>query len=157
MQYKKVLLLVLSMLLLIAFTGPVFAGYLENRIAAKNMIRRTAFVIRVARRDVNEHRVYTGDLARAIAHQKLAKKLFADGEYMRAMHQTKWARHLAKKAIYANKGVVPGEANLTTEELSLTANSPSGEELDRDLHTAMPTEPTQDEAVLKFKSDEDIK
>jgi hypothetical protein len=129
----------------------------DRRIIARDMIKRTAFVIRVARRDVNEHRVYTGDLARAIAHQKFAKSLFYDGEYLKAMYQTKWARHLAAKAIIANRGEVPPQANLTSEELSLTANGPSGEQLDRELHAAMPSEPMQDEAAVRLNADVDLR
>jgi hypothetical protein len=157
MRYKKKLLLVLSTLLLIAFAGSVFAGTMESRKVAKDMIKRTAFVIRIAHKEVNEHHVYTGDLARAIAHQKFAKQLFHDGEYLRAMHQTKRARRLAAKAIKANRGEVPSQADLTAEELSVTANGPSEEQLAGELHVAMPAEPMQDDAVVKLKIDVDLK
>jgi hypothetical protein len=60
-------------------------------------------------------------------------------------------------AIKANMGEVPPQAKLTEEELSMTANGPSDEQLTRELHAAMPAEPMQDEAVVKFGVDADIK
>jgi len=157
MHCKKMLLLILSMFLVTTFAGSVFADRQENRIVTRGMIKRTAHVILIAHKEVKEHHIYTGDLARAIAHQKFAKQLFHDGEYLRAMRQTKLARRLAAKAIMANKGAVPVQAKVTAEEESLTANGPSDEQLSKELHVAMPSEPMQDEAVVKTQVDVDLK
>lgn len=149
---------VLSLVIISACATHVVVNEHPNyKIIARDMINKTAFVIRVAHRDVNAHHVYTGDLARAIDHQKFARQLFRGSEYLRAMHQTKRARNLAAMAIKANMGEVPSQAYLTEKELSMTANGPSDEQLTRELHAAMPSEPMQDEAVVKFGVDEDIK
>ncbi len=157
MKTRSVLLVVLSLMLSSALAGPATAGPMGKRMAARHMIRRTAAVIRVAHREVREHKVYTGDLARSVAHQKFARRLFADGEYVRAMHQTRRARALAVRAIVANKGAEPPEAALTPEEMSATANGPSEEQLTRELKAAMPSEPENDEALVNVNLDFDVK
>jgi len=156
MTRRSMVYLVASMVLL-TLSGSVFAGPDEDRVAARYMIKRTARVIRVAHRQVNEHKVYTGDLSKAVAHQKFARQLFQNAEYTRAMNQTKVARRFAVRAITANKGVVPQEGNFTSGELSMTKNGPSDEQLSRELHAAMPAEPMQDDAVIKLGADIDVK
>jgi hypothetical protein len=158
MRTRSVLLAVLSLILFsAAVAGPAIAGPAGKKMAARHMIRRTAVVIRAAHRQVREHKVYTGDLARAVAHQKFARRLFGDGEYVRAMHQTRWARALAVRAIVANKGAEPPEAALTPEEMSETANGPSEEQLTGELKAAMPSEPEKDEALININLDLDVK
>jgi hypothetical protein len=157
MKTRSVLLVVLSLILFSAVTGPAIAGPLGKKMAARHMIRRTAAVIQVAHRQVREHKVYTGDLARAVAHQKFARRLFGDGEYVRSIHQTRWARALAVRAIIANRGAEPPEAALTPEEMSETAKGPSEEQLTRELKAAMPSEPEKDEALINVNLDLDVK
>ncbi len=134
----------------------------DNEFRAKRMIKKTANVIVIAHRHVNEHRNYTGDLARAIQHQKVAVHLYHQGEYIRAMHQTKFARRLAVAAIRANSGSEPEEARFDAEEESITAQGPSEEEMRREAAATVPSEPVKDEAVLrldvnKIKVDIDIR
>jgi len=128
----------------------------DSEREARHMIQRTAVVIRAAHKQVTEHKVYTGDLARAVAHQKFAKALFLRGDYIRSMHQTKWARHLAVKAIIANEGQTPAEATLTSQEEMQTANGPPGVQLMKELNASMPSEPMKDEALTNVKLNIDV-
>jgi len=78
------------------------------------------------------------------------------------MHQTKFARALAVKAIKANSGREPEEAAVDADEASLTAQGPSEEEMRKEAMAAMPAEPARDEDVLrldtnKVKHDIDIR
>lgn len=156
MNYKRMLMKILLMLLLTVFAGSVNAGPIANRMMARHMIKKTAVVMGIAYKQVREHKVYTGDLARAVGHQRFAKFLFHKGEYLRAMHQTRWARHLAVKAIIANNGREPAQAALSAEEQSLTAKGPSEEQLTKELTASMPSEPMKDEALINGKLDADI-
>src|ERR1043166_4800561 len=104
----------LNKFLLILLTGFFMlpaAGYSQKKnnkpgqkIAAHRVIRKTAFVIGIAYKKVKENKVYTGNLARAIRHQKYARILYRKGMYFRAMHQSRRARYFALLAIKANKG-----------------------------------------------------
>lgn len=87
-----------------------------EKMHAKRVIRRTAIVIRHAQTCVQQNKNYTGDLARSIAHQRYARKLYFRGNYMRAMHQSRRARQLAILSIKANKGTEPADAKNEQED-----------------------------------------
>ncbi len=77
-----------------------------KRAHAHRAIRRTAAVLIYAHKQVKENKVYTGNLARAVRHQRYARFLFKQGKYVRAIHHARRARQLGFLAINANKGVV---------------------------------------------------
>jgi len=157
MKYKGMMAFVVTFsLLLTATVSYAVSVPRDDRMKARHMIKKTAFVIRAAHKQVSEHKVYTGDLARAIAHQKFAKLLFQRGEYLRSMYQTKRARKLAVKAIMANKGKAPADAALTSEEELQTAKGPSEDQLTKELNASMPSEPMKDEAVMNGKLNIDV-
>ena len=145
--------------LLVIFLIPAFAfalGPKPNKISAKKVIRRTAIVILHAHKKVKEGKVYTGNLARAIAHQKFARKLYREGKYARAIHQSRRARRLAILAIKANKGGDIAEMKDSKGEEALGSGSPSDDELDKEVLTAMPNEPVKDEDVINSEPDVDL-
>ena len=127
------------------------------RKRAHHAIRRTAIVIQAAYKNVKEGKVYTGDLARSIAHQHYARVLFRNGFYPRAIHHTRRARMLALIAIKANKGVEISEGTLTPEEEELLKNSPSDEELEKELLKEMPKEKMKDEDVIGTVPDVELR
>jgi len=127
------------------------------RMKAHQVIRRTAIVIHEAHKDVKEGKVYTGDLSRAIAHQKYARVLFRNGMYDRAIHHSRRARVLAVMAIRANKGVEIPESKMTAEEEELMKNPPSDDELEKELLKEMPNENMKDEDAVKTSPDVDMK
>lgn len=117
-----------------------------ERVHAKRVIRRTAIVIHHAHKQVKENKNYTGDLARAIAHQRYARKLYFDGKYLRAMHQSRRARQLAILSIKANKGTEPaGSANEKEDEDIMNSEQVSDADLDKELDEKMPGYSTKDE------------
>jgi hypothetical protein len=155
--YKRILAFMVTLsILLAAYVAYAVSAPMDSKMKARHMIKRTALVIRAAHKQVAEHKVYTGDLARAVARQKFAKLLFQRGEYIRSMHQTKWARHLAVKAIIANKGQSPAEGKLSSEEEMQTTNGPSEEQLTKELNASMPSEPMKDEALINLKQNIDV-
>jgi len=144
----KTLKKLLFLLLLPAFVAFTPSEPVVKKEQAKRVIRKTAMIIMVAHKKVKEGKVYTGDLARAIAHQKFAIKLFRAGDYFRAIHHSRRARFLAIEAIKANKGAEMAEWKLSKEEETSMANGIKDEELDRNLAKEMPSEATKDEEVI---------
>lgn len=123
----------------------VAKAIVADKIHSRKAIRRTAVVINHAREKVKINKNYTGDLSKAVAHQRFARKLHAKGFYHRAIHHTRVARMYAKKAIMANKGAEINEAKFTAEEEELMANSPSEQELMEEL-TREEAKPVIDDA-----------
>lgn len=146
--------------LLILLLLPAFAfveGPKASKFAAKKVIRRTAMVIIYAHKKVKEGKVYTGNLARAIAHQKFARKLYREGKFHRAVHQARRARQLAVFAIKANKGAEIAEMKFSKEEEGAGKDAPSDTELDKELIAAMPGETSKDEDVINSEPDVDLR
>ena len=159
--FKK--FLVLSMLpLLMAFVptrdsfgaGP---GPVVKRQQAKHILRKTAVVILIAHKKVKEGKIYTGNLARAIAHQKFAVKLYRAGKYYRAIHHSRRAKFLAILAIKANKGSETEEMKYTKEDEGAMKGGPCDDELDKELVKEMPAESLKDEEVIDADPVVDLK
>lgn len=126
-----------------------------DKMRAKRVIRRTAIVIRHAQNLVRENKNYTGDLARAIAHQRYARKLYFEGKYLRAMHQSRRARQLAVLSIQANKGTEPaGAANEKEDEDIMNQEKVSDADLDTELEQNSPGYSTKDEDFVNAALEE---
>ena len=150
--FKKILLL----LMLPSLTA--FAGPMVKKEQAKRILRRTAVVILVAHKKVKEGKVYTGDLARAIAHQKFALKLYREGKYFRAIHHSRRAKMLAIMAIKANKGAESTEMKYEKQDENAFKGGPSDDELDKEIAKEMPAEAAaKDEDVIAAEPVVDLK
>ncbi len=148
--------------LLFLFALVAFANFAEAQPLLKmkthRVIRRTAVVIMVAHKKVKEGKVYTGNLARAIAHQKYARKLFRRGNYLGAIHHSRRARLLAIMAIQANKGAATmEEAKFNAEEEEVMKNAPSDSELEAEILKDDPKVALKDEDVISTEPDVDQK
>lgn len=124
------------------------------RIKSKRVIRRTAVVVLAAQAAVKDGKVYTGNLARAVAHQRFARSLWRRGMYLRAIHQSRRARVLALMAINANKGTVKADYNFDKEEQGYAKDSPADSQLDSDLDKEMPGYSTKDEDFINAVIDD---
>lgn len=127
-----------------------------NKIHSRKAIRRTAIVIKNAQQKVKMNKNYTGDLSKAFAHQRFARKLHMRGLYGKAIHHTRVARIYARKAIKANKGVDISEANFTAEEEELMKDSPSEQELMDELVREEAKPVINDEVYINETSDIDL-
>jgi hypothetical protein len=126
-----------------------------DKMRAKRVIRRTAIVIRHAQNVVRENKNYTGDLARSIAHQRYARKLYFEGKYLRAMHQSRRARQLAVMAIKANKGTEPtGSANEQEDEDIMNSDKVTDADLDTELEQNSPGYSQKDEDFVNAALEE---
>jgi hypothetical protein len=86
-----------------------------------------------AHADLKRGKVYTGDFARAVRHQRYAVFLWRRGFYARSIHHSRRARMLAINVIQANKGTVQPSYKMDKEEDSLSKNTPPDSQLDTDL------------------------
>jgi hypothetical protein len=107
MKVARFTLLLSALLLFLSSLAHAQPG--KKRVVAHRAIRKTAAVIIHAHKQVKQNKVYTGNLARAVRHQRYARWLFHQGKYVRAIHHTRRARQLAFLAINANKGSVNKE------------------------------------------------
>lgn len=131
------------------------AAHRADKMHAKRVLRRTAIVIRHAQTCVRENKNYTGDLAKSVAHQRFARKLYFEGKYLRAMHQSRRGRQLAILSIKANKGTEPtGAANEKEDEEIMNSENVTDTELDTELDTSMPGYSTKDEDFVNAALEE---
>ena len=123
---------------------------------ARKVLHRTAIVVFHAHKLVKQNKNYTGDLARAIAHQRFAKKLYMRGKYHRAIHQSRLARLYALKAIKANKGTEIEECKMTPEEQELMKDAPAEADLISEMAKDNPGAKFKDEDSLISEPDIDL-
>jgi hypothetical protein len=114
------------------------------KVKAKKVIRRTAVVIHRAYKLTKENKVYTGNLAKAVRHQRYARILFRKGNFVRSVHQSRMARRLAFLAIQANKGTVAKDEQFADDEKVDDGTNPSDEELSKEL----PEDKVTDEELI---------
>ena len=112
---------------------PVMAQRPALRDDAAIVIHRTRITIEGDQIAVIKGKIYTGDLARAIAHQHFARRLFLRGAYLRAIHQSLRARRLAFASIKANHAEMRAEWQLNAMEQNYSKASPADGDLDKEM------------------------
>lgn len=113
------------------------------------VMKRTHFVIVEARKAIKLNKNYTGKFAKARLHQKVARRKFTAGQFLRAIHHSRYARLLAFKVIQENKGTIPQGYDFNPEELQVIGTNPQDAELEKEAQTELPNEPKTDEDALK--------
>lgn len=87
-------------------------------VKSSKMLNRTALVLFEAQNHLKEGGNFKGDFAKAVAHQRFAKKLLGRSLEKAVMH-SRLARTLAFKVIKDNRGSVKPEWEFSDEEKSL--------------------------------------
>ncbi len=145
---KKHLILVLTISFFVLNAGSVIA---QNRIQARAFLNRTNKIIVKAKGAVNVEKVYTGDVVKAVYHQRLARSLYKDSKYQRAIHHSYRARELALAAIRANKHQVENEYELQKDEKAQIKGKPDNLHLDAEVEIPKGAD---DKNVLQDKEDD---
>jgi hypothetical protein len=146
---KKIMMLTLIALMIAPAIAQKKGPKPNYKANAKRVIAVTQVVIHKTKKAVKENKVYTGNLAKAIRHQRFARKLFAQGKYIRAMHQSRRARYFAKLAYAANKGADSDDMNFSKEDDDLMNTNPVNDtDLDNEMMKDDPNGPTKDEDVV---------
>jgi hypothetical protein len=119
-----------------------------DKVQARRVIHRTSSTLLIAQKKVKENKVYTGNLAKAVSHQRYARRLYVEGKFLRAMLHSRRARELAVLAIRANKGTETSDMKYDQEdEATMNAEKVTNEELDKELEEQMPNQSTSDEDI----------
>ncbi|MCX7696494.1 MAG: hypothetical protein N2Z72_02230 [Bacteroidales bacterium] len=120
------------------------------RDKAKNVINRTAFVIYTAHKATVAHKVYTGNLQRALLHQKIAIKMYTEEKYGKAIAHSIRARELAIRHILTNNEQIPqGYEILPDERVPMDENT--NRELDDEANTFLKQNPVLSDKELSEK------
>ena len=120
-------------ILLLLFMAPLAEAQAPVRQQALNHMLKTNRLIGVAHMSVKRGKVYTGNLAKAVRNQRYAKKLFTNGNYLKAIQFSRRARLFALEAIKANKVKPTSDATLTPEEEKLAGTMPSDQAMNEEL------------------------
>lgn len=134
---KRAIYIIVAWMVFLQTGVPVILGesIQLNQAEARNIINRSAAIIRTAQRFAAEGQNDDG-LGLAVGHQILAQKLYAQGDYPNAGFHSLRGRSLAARVITLNKSSNINEALYNRNEDKLVRSSPSGQELDRRLKEA---------------------
>ena len=143
---KKLHLTIFTMLLML-FSITFSQAQQPDRQKTLNFLLKTNRLIGHAHMSVKRGKVYSGDLSKAVRHERLAKQLFQNGNYKGALAHSRRARILATESIKANKVKPTSDATFTPEENTLVGTPTSDEELDKELNTQGIAEIT-DETII---------
>jgi len=119
------------------------------------VLKKTNKVIIAAHSQVKKNKVYTGDLSKAVHHQKYAKKLLKKHKAHYSMQHSRIARKYAIKAIKNNKGTVGKEMEFNNEENKIIGKTISDEELEKELLKNEPNT-TYDDKTISDKEMTDL-
>ena len=118
-----------------SFNGKPNKQQHQSMVHAQKVLKRTHFVIVKARMAVAKNKNYTGDLAKAVAHQRQAKKMFAMKNPHRAILHSRQARMYAFKSLEANKATadVDQSYHFNKEETALAGVEDKSLNLEKEL------------------------
>ncbi len=129
-------------------------AHIAQRVAHKNsmsqtmkVIKRTNHVIINAHKAVKKQKVYTGNLSKAVHHQRYAKKMLKKHKTHRAMQHSRLARRYALITIRHNKGTINKEYNFSAEENKAIGEAIADAELEKELKDSNPNIKFDDSAI----------
>jgi ribosomal protein L14 len=139
--------------LIFTFTaGVLFAGLIEDKSKALDIrvLKRTAVVILKAQTAVKANKVYTGDFAKAVRHQKYAKVLFAAKKFDLSMRHSLRARQLAYNSLAANKTKL---SDVAAPEEKLLYATLQNDKIDKSVAEQLPKDTVKDEEIVSLNLD----
>jgi hypothetical protein len=119
-------------LLIATLSSAVLGNPNPEKIHSRQGIHRTAVVIIAAQNAARTEHRYAG-LARAVAHQRYARRLYQEGLYVRAIHQSLRARRLVIVVLKFNRAETVEEAAYNRIEAGYMTNSPPDNNLDQEM------------------------
>ncbi|MCB0401425.1 MAG: hypothetical protein KDD41_05035 [Flavobacteriales bacterium] len=118
-----------------------------NMAHAYKAMKRTNKAIALAHGAVKKGKNYTGDLSKAIHHQRYAKHLLKNGKANRAILHTRVARKHAFLAIRANKSTYDRTLEFNDEETKLIGESVGDDELEKEMKQQNPNADFDDSKI----------
>jgi len=126
---------------------PVVKKHKADKRNAIKVLKKTNVVINSAYEAVQKSKNNSGNLSKAVAHQKLAKKMLNSNRVHKAVNHSKVARVYAFKAIRLNRGEMKGEWNFTKEENITIGNKISDSDLEKELSEELPNSNIDDTKI----------
>ncbi|PLW93826.1 MAG: hypothetical protein C0592_04885 [Marinilabiliales bacterium] len=115
----------LLMIVVISIIGISAATAQIGKIQAKNCINKSNEILFKARDEVKIHKVFTGDLTKALIHQRFAVKQYKENHFVKAFFHAVSARYYANLAINKNTGQIRMFiVTLSEAEKDLIVNNP---------------------------------
>lgn len=124
-----------------------------NSIDLLESMNRTNGAIDKAYQSVQKNKVYSGNLAKAVQHQKLAKKYLKENNNYRALHHSRVARSQAFMAIRVNKEFTENKWDYTQKEQEMFGSGIPNDELEAEVTKTYSANDLKDENI----SNEDLK
>ncbi len=158
MKNMKTSILIIACLALLSgiiIANPKLFGIERQR--SHIILSQTAVIINAAHKCVTEKKVYNGLLAKAIAHQHVARGYYEKMDYFKALYFSRRARAFAIKAIETNGCLVPADTGYLESDAKLFKDSPNDDELDYLLVKEHRREKLTDEEIINTKPDVDVK
>jgi hypothetical protein len=153
----KNLILLFSLICLTSTTACyVQANPSEDKADCKSMIIKTNRVIGHAHMSVKRGGIYTGDLSKAVRHERAAILLYKEGNFQKALFHSGRARKYAMEVIKTNKVKPPLEGTFTATEIQQLSLLPSDEVLDEEVAKIVPYE-IKDQDLANGKLEIDFK
>ena len=120
------------------------------RFKANKVVRKTAVVIVAAHHQLKINKHFTGNFAKAVAHQRFAKRQYVRGNFRSAIHHSRRARMLALTVIRDNKGTAKKEWEFSPDENNASAgkDNPTDAQLDSELMKENPNLTFSDEELV---------
>lgn len=132
---RKLILIIVLGLIFFQTSAYIHAAPLGMRLRSGQILRRSGVIILASYKFANKGGNFTG-LGLAVSHQILARKLFQNGAYAKAVFHSLRARVLAVDLIKLNKKeIMLNEAMFNQEEEIFSKQSPPADELDQTLKT----------------------
>lgn len=125
----------------------VKANHKKNMTQATRFLNRTNRVIITASKTVKRGGVKKGNLAKAVYHQRYAKKLLANHKVHRAVQHSRVARKYAMLAINQNKSKVDQSWLINAEEKEVLGTTVSDADLENDLKQENPSLKYNDDSI----------
>lgn len=119
------------------------------RLKARSVLHRTAIAIYGAKKELQADKHYTGNFARAVAHQRFARRMFLRRNFLRAIHQSRLARRFAFALMKENNRPIPAEWEFTSEENDIAKDeNMSDDDLYREMKSSNNDVKLDDEELL---------
>jgi hypothetical protein len=139
------------MFALLVFQAGIVSAQVTIKEDARKFLNHTNDAIMKAKGAVEVGQVYTGDVVKAVHHQKYARDLFKQGEYNKAIFHSYRARQLAFAAIRANKAKVTDDLQVNANEKPLLKDIPNDKNLDGEVKIPANAD---EKSMLKDKEDD---
>ncbi len=132
----------IALLFVVLVTGmaSTASGQAYLRVRSKAFLVKSANIVKQSLpylKDISQERL-DGTFDKAVKHQRYARRLFEQDQFLDAMHHSDYARRLAIRVYHVNNDKLPSRWEYTQNEKSALQNIPTNFALDERLLEKFP-------------------